>query len=329
MMARQVVGFLYRCPPVWSAGGRYLAQATGGGLWQWDLGNDVVDPMLDLSPALMRYLPSGHLLFASANLDSEHSLHLLDPESGVVEEEIAHSRSFDWDVSGDGERLYVTRLALDEPQGPAVRSELWETTLATGDRRLILTDGAGPLSPRVAPDGSGVLFLSHQGAHPVLKLWDRASGRTRTLHDAGEHLTGPLSWCGRRHVLYYISGMNDIKDITYTLWRFALDSGQAEPVCDTPIYNPRPPVPSPDGRRLAVTVGARREFADPGRILLFDFETGAREVILDAWCPAYDPRHSRLAYLAPWPSNQRGERLFMRNLANGEERCLSLPKTVE
>jgi hypothetical protein len=262
-----------------------------------------------------------------------------------MEEDLVRCLPGQWDLSPDGLRLYFVRAAGAAAGWP--RTELWEYQLLSGERRWISAAPGAVTMPAVSPGGTHVLLLNpappiapppiaappeaEDAGGALLTLWERASERWQPVLGPRPDLRGPLCWAGARQIFFYLSGINVIRDLTFTPCLLRLDRADSLwPLTDATIYHARRPAISPDGQYLALTLGARREFADPGRIMLMDLKTGLSETIPDAWRPSFDPVRQRLAYLSPWPTGgvdgqPRAGRLHLRDLTGSGELTLPLP----
>ena len=260
------------------------------------------------------WTPDGRqLLVLKANgLEETADLGFLSIESGrfrriAQAQASAHAR-----LSPDGTQIVVSELSKQDP----TQSDIRLIDCATGTARELLLGPADDYSPDWAPDGRSVVFISDRGGRP--RLWRlRLSPDVRQPDPLDDLLDGDLAISGVTREGTVMVGAYDIGGIDSYLATVDWSSGRVEGVRllrNPPYKGSRRPVPSPDGKRVAILRRGRGYRVRPGwQIPVVQSSDGSQErvyptalTLRDA--PAWYPDGRALLFTMP-PEGAVGDSL--------------------
>ncbi len=128
--------------------------------------------------------------------------------------------------------------------------DIWTVAASGGEARLLVAHPATESRPQWSPDGKTIAFVSHRSGNGDLYTVNVSSGALSRLtwDDRAEQMGG---WSADGKWLYFASPARNIQRMN-DVYRVAASGGQAQRIASEPYVDLSYPVPSPDGKTVAV-----------------------------------------------------------------------------
>src|SRR6266536_948904 len=156
----------------------------------------------------------------------------------------------DFAFSPDGKKLAYTATPVPaREEAWLTNHDLYEVDLETGERRPLTTNPAADAFPRYSPDGKWIAYRAQSRAgfeadRWQLMLYDRASGKTRSLTPGFDSSVEAFSWGPDSRTLYFEAE----EKATKPLWSVAIDGKDVRKIVDKGANGDL--AVAPDGRTL-------------------------------------------------------------------------------
>jgi dipeptidyl aminopeptidase/acylaminoacyl peptidase len=110
-------------------------------------------------------------------------------------------------ISSDGQELAYT-CNIDPVGAISTNNEIFRVPLAGGERKKISTSPGSDSTPRYAPDGKSIAWLSqarggYESDRFTLAIYDRASGKTQIATQAFDRSVGSFVWANDSKSIYF------------------------------------------------------------------------------------------------------------------------------
>ena len=140
----------------------------------------------------------------------------------------------DFAFSPDGKEIAYTATPFPTREGAwSTNHDIYTVNLATGDRKQITTNLAADVYPRYSPDGKYIAYRAQ--ARPAfeadrwqLMLYDRASGKTRSLSENFDSNVEAMVWSSNSKKLYFDAE----EKATKPLWSVSLKGNDVTKLVD-------------------------------------------------------------------------------------------------